>query len=89
MKLLELILSLLCLCFMSAQCEEVYGNPITETIATTTTGRDFDLDLRDQHDLTSATVIPQDQLLKIIAGAEKGNKGQLYLHHWREFSQLF
>ena len=71
-----LLISLLTVCFHLSQCEEIYGKPKKELHADAATlDREFDLDLRAQHDLTSSTVISQEQLQKIIAGAEKGNKG--------------
>jgi hypothetical protein len=73
-----LLILLVCMCGLhGSQGEEVYGSPQDKEILTdsATLEREFDLDLRPQHDLTSHSVIPQEQLLKIIAGAEKGNKG--------------
>lgn len=75
-KLVLLMVLLLSLCFRCSQSEEVqYGKPKEVMADAATLAREFDLDLRAQHDLTSSTVIPQEQLMKIIAGAEKGNKG--------------
>lgn len=75
-----LLLLLLVFFHESSLCEEVsvYGNPKEDVTDSAILAREFDLDLRSQHDLTSSTVIPQEQLMKIIAGAEKGNKGELF-----------
>jgi hypothetical protein len=73
-----------CLCVQSAQskgalsgeAQTQYGKPKELIADPATIAREFDLDLRAQHDLKSSTVIPPEQLQKIIAGAEKGNKGE-------------
>ena len=78
MQIIILLLVFSVCVFHCAQGEEIYGIPKDKKEALTdssTLAREFDLDLRPQHDLNSHTVIPQEQLLKIIAGAEKGNKG--------------
>jgi hypothetical protein len=75
LRVLMLVLAMLsCLCVQSAQSK--YGKPKEVIADPATIAREFDLDLRAQHDLKSSTVIPPEQLQKIIVGAEKGNKGE-------------